>query len=178
MTATQDGNILNRLTEATIGDAFAAEPARKDPLSAANQRAFTTQEREALTALNTQKLMEQLSFTTDRLQGAMQRIGYLESQMEVLESQVAFLPDFRAKAARCIVLEKENQELKAVIEARNLQLIKREQLLNERNDQVGILEKLLNAYRKHLSMVETDLSRLENSGWVRFCSWFTGISIR
>lgn len=104
----------------------------------------------------------------------MHRIGFLESQIESMESQLAFMPDFRAKAARCIVLEKENQELKAVIEHRNKQLVKREQLLDERNQQIAILEKIIGAYKKHLNMVEKDLNKLEGSAWMRFCAWFSG----
>jgi len=51
-------------------------------------------------------------------------------------------------------------------------------LLDERNQQLSILEKILAAYKKHLSMVEADLSRLENSSWVRFCAWFTGSPLK
>lgn len=178
MTASQDGSILDRLTEATMGDAMAADGETRKPLPQAWQRSFNDADRQAITGQNMDKMIEQLNFTSDRLQGAMHRIGYLESQVETYEGQLSFMPDFRAKAARCIILEKENQELKAVIEHRNRQILKREQLLDERSEQVSILEKLCAAYRKHLTMVEHDLSVLENSGWVRFCSWFTGTPIK
>ena len=179
MTATQDGSLLSRLTNATNCDAIAGVGTRRKPADLTlHERALNTDTREAITEESVGKLIEQLTLSSDRLQGAMHRIGFLESQIESMEGQLSFLPDFRAKAARCIVLEKENQELKAVIEHRNLQLLKRERLLDERNQQLSILEKILAAYKKHLSMVEADLSRLENSSWVRFCAWFTGSPLK
>ncbi len=179
MTAAQEGkqvsfqqsSLVDRLNSATEYDALAQSTSSTSP---PRESVLSGEARTAITSENLDKLISQLNLSTDRLQGAMHRIGFLESQIESMESQLAFMPDFRAKAARCIVLEKENQELKAVIEHRNKQLVKREQLLDERNQQIAILEKIIAAYKKHLNMVEKDLHKLEGSAWMRFCAWFSG----
>lgn len=178
MTATHDGSLIERLTEAAGGYAtegsvdYLTEETRRAPLPL--RRGLSAAEREAITNESVGRLLEIMEFTTDRLQNSMHRIGYLESKVETYEGQLSFMPEFRAKAARCLVLERENEELKAQLELRTEQLIKRERLIHERDEQVSILEKLLGAYRKHLTMVEADLHRLENSSWMRFCAWFTG----
>jgi len=141
------------------------------------ERFFSRQAREEITNANITLVLDQLTFSADRLAGAMHRIGYLESQVETMEDQLRFLPEFRAKAARSIVLERQNWELKDVIENRNMQLIRRERLLEEKNQQVAILEKVLSAHKKHLSMVEDDLDKLEGNAWVRFWAWFSGMPL-
>jgi hypothetical protein len=87
-----------------------------------HERFFSKQERETLTNSSVAKILEQLTFTSDRLSGAMHRIGYLESQVDTMEAQLSFLPEFRAKAARAIVLELENFDYKDIVEQRNMQL--------------------------------------------------------
>ncbi len=142
-----------------------------------HERFFSKQERETLTNSSVAKILEQLTFTSDRLSGAMHRIGYLESQVDTMEAQLSFLPEFRAKAARAIVLELENFDYKDIVEQRNMQLIKRERMLEEKDQQIAILEKVLAAHRKHLNMVESDLEKLESNPWVRFWAWFSGMPL-
>lgn len=142
-----------------------------------HERFFSKQERETLTNSSVAKILEQLTFTSDRLSGAMHRIGYLESQVDTMEAQLSFLPEFRAKAARAIVLELENFDYKDIVEQRNMQLVKRERMLEEKDQQIAILEKVLAAHRKHLNMVESDLEKLESNPWVRFWAWFSGMPL-
>ncbi|CAN5147731.1 hypothetical protein BH11CYA1_BH11CYA1_28360 [soil metagenome] len=142
-----------------------------------HERLFSKKEREALTNSSVAKIVEQLTFTSDRLGGAMHRIGYLESQVDTMEAQLSFLPEFRAKAARAIVLELENFDYKEIVEQRNMQLLKRERMLEEKDQQIAILEKVLAAHRKHLNMVENDLEKLETNPFVRFWAWFSGMPL-
>jgi len=178
MIPTQDGSLIERLSQAANSQDAIVDGTSRAPLPSAHQRGLSAAEREALTNESVGRLLDLLNFTTERLQGTMHRIGYLENQVETYQNQLSFMPEFRAKAARCILLERENQELKAIIEHRNLQILKREHLIQEREQQIGILEKLLMAYKKHVTMLEADLFRLENSSWARFCAWFTGESLR
>lgn len=171
MTPNLNSDTYNKLVQALGTDAI-ADDTKRQPRP--YERFLTKAEREALTQVNVARILEQLEFTSERLQGAMHRIGYLESQSEAMQDQLAFLPDFRARAARAIVLERQNWELKDIIEQRNLQLVKRERMLADKNEQISILEKLLAAHRKHLDMVEKDLEALENNPWVRFWAWFSG----
>lgn len=172
MTPNLSSDTYHRLVQALGPESATADGAKRQ--TRPYERFLTKAERDALTQVNIAQVLDQLEFTSDRLQGAMHRIGYLESQNETLQDQVSFLPDFRAKAARAIVLERQNWELKDVIEQRNLQLLRREKMLCDKNEQISILEKLLAAHRKHLDMVEKDLEALENNPWVRFWAWFSG----
>lgn len=178
MTPIQDTSLVSRLTSAVDSGAAIESGATWKPLPKPSNRILSMPERVALTSSNTDKLVEHITFTSERLQGAMHRIGYLESLVESLEAQVAVLPELRARTARAILIEKENKELKSVIEHRNQQIIKREHLIDKRDEQISILEKLLAAYKRHLTMVEVDLAKLENSSWVRFCAWFTGTPLK
>ena len=172
MTPNLSSDTYNRIVQALGPESATADGAKRQ--TRPYERFLTKAERDALTQVNIAQVLDQLEFTSDRLQGAMHRIGYLESQNEALQDQVSFLPDFRAKAARAIVLERQNWELKDVIEQRNLQLRRREKMLADKNEQISILEKLLAAHRKHLDMVEKDLEALETNPWVRFWAWFSG----
>lgn len=174
MTPIPDTSLVSRLTNAVDSGAAIEGGAPRLTMPKPSTRILPMPERVALTSSNADKLVEHLTFTSERLQGAMHRIGYLESLVESLETQMAVLPELRARAARAILIEKENSELKAVIEHRNKQIIKREHLIEKREEQISMLEKLLAAYKRHLTMVEVDLAKLENSSWVRFCAWFTG----
>lgn len=172
MTPNLTSATYNRLVQA-LGPNTATTDGATKPIRPYD-RYLTKAERDALTQVNVAQVLDQLEFTSDRLQGAMHRIGYLESQNEQLQEMVGHMPDLRAKAARAIVLERLNWELNDVIEQRNLQLLKREKMLVDKNEQLSILEKLLAAHRKHLDMVEKDLETLESNPWVRFWAWFSG----
>jgi hypothetical protein len=168
-------NTYDRLVNALDGGAAIADGAAR--FIPPQERFFSKHDREAITSASVNKVIEQLTFTSDRLSGAMHRVGYLESQTEMMQDQLRFLPEFRAKAARAIILERENWELKEVVEQRNMQLINRERLLEEKNQQIAILEKVLAAHRNHLDMVEADLDKLETNPWVRFWAWFSGMPL-
>lgn len=170
-----NSSTYERLVSALDGGAAIADGAAR--FIPPQERFFSKQDREVITTASVNKAIEQLTFTSDRLSGAMHRIGYLESQVEVMEDQLRFLPDFRARAARAIILERENWELKEVTEQRNMQLVNRERLLEEKNQQIAILEKVLTAHRNHLNMVEADLEKLESNPWVRFWAWFSGMPL-
>jgi hypothetical protein len=175
MTATINNSLLERLTEAASDTAF-LQPVQGNTTATVNNR-LKNETREELTDSSIVKVLEQFNFTSERLQGAMHRIGFLESQVETLQDQARFLPEMRAKAARSIVLERENSELKDVINDRNLQLMNREKLLDNKEEQISMLENIIEAHRKQLNLVEAELERLESNGWIRFWAWFTGMPL-
>lgn len=106
-------------------------------------------DREVTTQRNVESVMESLDFANVRLEGAMYRIGYLESQVESLQEQLSVLPDFRARAARAILTERENVQLKEQVQAQEAELNETHQLLQ----------------------------RLSANIWFRFLSWLFGITL-
>lgn len=175
MSPTLSTQTYNRLVAALEDGAAIADGAAK--FIPPQERFFSKQDRQAITNANMTLVLDQLTFSSDRLAGAMHRIGYLESQVETMEDRLRFLPEFRAKAAQSIVLERQNWELKDVIEQRNMQLIRRERIIEDKDQQIAILEKVLAAHKKHLAMVESDLEKLEANPWVRFWAWFSGMPL-
>jgi hypothetical protein len=141
------------------------------------RRRLSPAERELLTQKSVTPILEQLSFSNERLQNAMQRVGYLECQVEVLQDTIKGIPELRAKATRAIILEIENTSLAAQLAERNDQLIRREKQILSRNQEIELLTKVLDAHKKHLSRVEADLQSLEQKPWVRIFAWLTGTSI-
>ena len=140
-----------------------------------NRRRLTQADRELLTQQNVTPILEQWSFTSERLQNAMQRIGYLECQVEVMQDNLKGVPELRAKATRSIILEIENNSLSAKLAERDETLGRREKQLLSRNQEIELLTKVLDAHKKHLLRVEGDLASLEQKPWVRFFSWLLGV---
>lgn len=79
-------------------------------------------DREAITQHNVEAVIESLDSATVRLEGAMYRIGYLEAQVDGLQEQLSVLPEYRTRAARAIISERENAILKQAVEAKETEL--------------------------------------------------------
>jgi predicted RNase H-like nuclease (RuvC/YqgF family) len=141
------------------------------------RRRLTPAEREGLTQKSVVAVLEHLSFTSERLQNSMARVGYLECQVEVMQDTVRQMPELRQKAAKVILLERENSALSEVLEERNNQLRRREKQLESKDREIELLSKILQANKDHLARVEADLDKLEQKPWVRFFAWFTGDSL-
>jgi chromosome segregation ATPase len=139
-----------------------------------NRKRLSPAERELLTQQSVTPILEQWSSTSERLQNAMQRIGYLECQVEVMQDNLKGVPELRAKATRAIILEIENNSLSAKLAEREERLGRREKQLLSRNQEIELLTKVLDAHKKHLSRIEGDLATLEQKPWVRFFSWLLG----
>jgi hypothetical protein len=114
-------------------------------------------DRAAITAKNIEALMDSLDFANVRLEGSMYRIGYLEAQVNSLEEQLTVLNEFRARAARAILTERENVILKEKVE-----------ILESR---IRILERGVDILDGNLVHANSLLMRIEQTWWYRLCSW-------
>ncbi len=63
----------------------------------------------------------------------MYRIGYLESQVDTLNEQLKVLPEFRARAAKAILTERENHVLLQSISEYEAELKETHELLEKLN---------------------------------------------
>jgi hypothetical protein len=106
-------------------------------------------DRRAITARNLQSILTNLESANVRLEAAMYRAGYLESQVENLEEKLKDVPELRTKAARSLIFEKENSDLKATIAKHEMELIEVHQVLD----------------------------RLRESWWWQAFSWVFGVRI-
>ncbi len=174
MTPVTEDTTYQRLTAALSDDATLGGGAPTLDAVDFVRRRLTPAEREGLTQKSVAAILEHLTFTSDRLQNAMERVGYLECQVEVLQDTVKQLPELRHKAARVILLERENFAQTQVIEERNNQLRRREKQIDSKDKEIELLIKVLEANKAHLGKVEADLEALEQKPWVRFFAWFTG----
>lgn len=85
------------------------------------------------TAKHVGDVLESLDFAAVRLEGAMYRIGYLESQVDNLTEQLKVLPEFRARAAKAILTERENRALIEAISEYECELKETHELLEKLN---------------------------------------------
>lgn len=85
------------------------------------------------TAKHVGDVLESLDFAAVRLEGAMYRIGYLESQVDNLNEQLKVLPEFRARAAKAILTERENHVLLQSISEYEAELKETHELLEKLN---------------------------------------------
>jgi hypothetical protein len=106
-------------------------------------------DRRAITARNVQSILTNLESANVRLEAAMYRAGYLESKVENLEEKLKDVPELRTKAARSLIFEKENADLKATIAKHEMELIEVHQVLD----------------------------RLRQSWWWQAFSWVFGVRI-
>ena len=89
--------------------------------------------RSETTAKHVGDVLESLDFAAVRLEGAMYRIGYLESQVDYLTEQLKVLPEFRARAAKEILTERENHVLLQAISEYESELKETHELLEKLN---------------------------------------------
>jgi hypothetical protein len=114
-------------------------------------------DRAAITAKNIEALMDSLDFANVRLEGSMYRIGYLEAQINSFEEQLTVLNEFRARAAKAILTERENVILTDKVE-----------ILESR---IRILERGVDILDANLVHANTLLMRIEQTWWYKLCSW-------
>jgi len=174
MTPGKNDATYNRLTAALSDDATLGGGGPGADSIELVRRRLTPAERESLTQKSVVAILDQLSFSSERLQNAMQRVGYLECQVEVLQENVRQMPELRAKASKTIILERENAALTEVLEERNNSLRRREKQIESKEREIELLTKIMDAHKNHLNRVEADLVALEGKPWVRFMAWFTG----
>jgi len=79
-----------------------------------------------------QTLITDLAIARHRLEGTLIRVGYLEAQVDAFVDQLKLLPEYRTRAAHSIILRKENEDLRAIIDDRNAQIVERDrELINK-----------------------------------------------
>jgi len=105
--------------------------------------------RSETTAKHVGDVLESLDFAAVRLEGAMYRIGYLESQVDTLQEQLKVLPEFRARAAKAILTERENR----------------------------VLLQSISEYEDELKETHDLLEKLNKSRTWQFFRWMFGISL-
>lgn len=94
---------------------------------------LTSQNRADTTAKHVGDVLESLDFAAVRLEGAMYRIGYLESQVDSMQEQLKVLGEFRARAAKAILIERENHMLLESISEYEAELKETHDLLERLN---------------------------------------------
>ena len=95
-----------------------------------------------------------------KLESAIYRNGYLESQLESQREQLKLLPDFQAEAEKAKQLERRLQEE----EAEKLKLAQ----------QFEQATKVTAATERAFAELEAELEKYKNSPWQRFSAWFFG----
>jgi hypothetical protein len=107
-------------------------------------------DRNQITNKNLESVLENLDFTSVRLEGAMYRIGYLEAKLDDQNKEIQTMPELRAKWAKSLILERENEEYKETIARREHELLEIHQVLD----------------------------KIKESWWCRAWCWFTGITLK
>jgi hypothetical protein len=95
-----------------------------------------------------------------KLESAIYRNGYLESQLQTQKEQLQLLPDFQAQAERAKQLEQRLQDE----EAKKVELAQ----------QLAEAAKLTAAKEQEFAKLQTELERYKGSSWQRFSAWFLG----
>ncbi|MGH9553414.1 MAG: hypothetical protein ACRD3W_28795, partial [Terriglobales bacterium] len=104
-----------------------------------------------------------LDFASVRLEGAMYRIGYLEAQVNSQEEQLKVLPEFRARAAKAILTERENDMLKEENSSLKIDLTAAHKESADLHEEVTQLHSVI--------------TRLEQLWWWRILSWAFGFKL-
>ena len=173
MTPGEEDSTYQRLTAALSDDATLSGGAHSANAIDFVRRRLTPSEREGLTQKSVVAVLEHLNFTTERLQNAMERVGYLECQTEVMQENLRQMPELRQKAAKLIIAERENGALTDVIEERNNQLRRREKQIESKNKEIELLLKVLDATKDHLTKVENSVTN-ENFHFAHICHLHIG----
>lgn len=114
---------LPELTETTTVE--------EDALLPTESHGFSLSDRQAITQKNLEAILDSLDFATVRLEGAMYRIGYLESQVDSYKEQLKILPEFRNRAAQALLVEMENENLKKTVDTQEAELDEMNKLLDK-----------------------------------------------
>ena len=113
-------------------------------------------DRAEITSKNISAVLENLDFTSVRLEGAMYRIGYLEAKLDDKEKELQVMPELRAKWAKSLILERENEDYKKSTEEYKETIARREHELLE-------LHQFLN--------------KIKESWWCRLWCWLSGTPV-
>ena len=111
-----------------------------------------TLDRAAITAKNIESLMDSLDFANVRLEGSMYRVGYLEAQLSSLEQQLELMNEYRNRAARAILADRENDILK-------------EKVVELETKNTDMHEHLV-ALDEHLVQAHLAIGRIEQTGGI------------
>jgi hypothetical protein len=107
-------------------------------------------DRAEITNKSLESVLENLDFSSVRLEGAMYRIGYLEAKLDDLQKELQIIPELRAKWAKSLILERENEEYRETIAKREHELLEVHQMLD----------------------------KIKESWWCRAWCWFTGLNLK
>jgi hypothetical protein len=107
-------------------------------------------DRAEITNKSLESVLENLDFSSVRLEGAMYRIGYLEAKLDDLQKELQIMPELRAKWAKSLILERENEEYRETIAKREHELLE----------------------------VHQTLDKIKESWWCRAWCWFTGLNLK
>jgi hypothetical protein len=127
-------------------------------------------DRAAVTSKNVEALMDSLDFANVRLEGAMYRIGYLEAQVAGFEEQLSVLPEFRARAAKAILTDRENDILKEQLDKVSAQAKGYEMMIDTLDADIASLE-------TSLSASNGVIDKLQSLWWFRVGCWIFGFKI-
>lgn len=135
-------------------------------------------DREQVTAKNLDSLLDNLDFANIRLEGAMYRVGFLESKIATLEEQLEELPQLRAKFARFLILERENADYAAEIARHQAEAegFKKE-ICQHQSEKTEYLKTIAKQDTELLEM-HSLLDRIRNSWWCRLWCWLTGNALK
>ncbi|HEY9756821.1 MAG TPA: hypothetical protein V6C97_16770 [Oculatellaceae cyanobacterium] len=127
--------------------------------------------RSEITSRSIENLLENLDFTSVRLEGAMYRIGYLEAKLDDLQTEMQIMPELKAKWAQALILERENEDFKALIEEQQQSLADQTDTIAEYKDTIGKRE-------QELLGLHQLVDKIKNSWWCRMWCWLTGVTLR
>lgn len=140
-------------TPAPMPEVVSTPPAPVAP-EPEQQKSF---DRAEITARNVQALLDSLDFANVRLEGSMYRVGYLEAQVSSLEEQLELMNEYRNRAAKSILIDRENDLLKEKVAG----------LETQNSD----MQEHLTALDEHLVQAHMAISRIEKTWWYRLFSW-------
>jgi hypothetical protein len=126
--------------------------------------------RSEITTRNIENLLQNLDFTSVRLEGAMYRIGYLEAKLDDLQTEMQIMPELKAKWAQALILERENEDLRALMEDHEKSLANQADTIAEYKDTIGKRE-------QELLDLHQLVDKIKNSWWCRMWCWLTGVTI-
>ena len=127
-------------------------------------------DRAEITGRNIEAVLENLDFTSVRLEGAMYRIGYLEAKIDDLQTELQIMPELRTKWAKSLILERENEDYKEAISEHKCTIDEHKATIAEYKDTI--------AKREHeLLALHQFLNKVKESWWCRLWCWVAGTTL-
>jgi len=163
-----DGPSLHQTEEAADNSATPAPASTESGAHLDNTLPF---DRAGITAKNVKALMDSLDFANVRLEGSMYRIGYLEAQVHSQEEQLKVLCEFRGRVARAILVERENDMLKAEMETLA-------RTLSAREGNIAALHANNAVMAAKLAESENVVGKIQQQWWFRLFSRLFGFKVQ